>query len=199
MIKQIMTITALTLCLSATAHAAQWTLAKEADGVKVYLKDEPNSSYKAYKGVVTINASLERVVAEQSNVPGSCEWIHECQSSKELKREGDQVWTYTRFNAPWPVTSRDSVLHLTTVKQADGSVIRKISAEPSYMPADKKYVRVQKAEGSWTLKPLSDKQVEVTYQLHMDPGGSVPAWLANKFVVDAPFNTLKGLKAAAEK
>jgi hypothetical protein len=35
--------------------------------------------------------------------------------------------------------------------------------------------------------------------VHTEPGGSVPSWLANKFVVDAPFNTLKALKDHAEK
>ncbi|MEG6650646.1 hypothetical protein V2A87_51920, partial [Pseudomonas aeruginosa] len=29
--------------------------------------------------------------------------------------------------------------------------------------------------------------------------GSIPSWLANSFVVDAPLNTLKGLRSAAEK
>lgn len=41
---------------------------------------------------------------------------------------------------------------------------------------------------------------EVTYQVHTEPGGSVlEAMVANKFVVDAPFNTLKGLRERAEK
>jgi len=39
---------------------------------------------------------------------------------------------------------------------------------------------------------------EVTYQVHTEPGGSVPAMVANKFVVEAPFNTLKGLRERAE-
>jgi hypothetical protein len=38
----------------------------------------------------------------------------------------------------------------------------------------------------------------VTYQVHTEPGGSVPSMIANKFVVDAPFNTLKALKERAE-
>ena len=38
-----------------------------------------------------------------------------------------------------------------------------------------------------------------TYQVHTEPGGSIPSMVANKFVVDAPFNTLKALKARAEK
>ena len=36
--------------------------------------------------------------------------------------------------------------------------------------------------------------MEVTYEVHTEPGGSVPSWLANSFVVDAPLQTLRGLR-----
>ena len=32
-----------------------------------------------------------------------------------------------------------------------------------------------------------------------DPGGSVPSWLANRFVIDAPLETLRTLRAVAER
>jgi hypothetical protein len=36
--------------------------------------------------------------------------------------------------------------------------------------------------------------VDVTYQMHASPGGSIPNWLANQTVVDTPYGTLKALK-----
>ncbi|MGH8352275.1 MAG: START domain-containing protein, partial [Pseudomonas sp.] len=54
-------------------------------------------------------------------------------------------------------------------------------------------------EGLWKLVPMGGGEVEVTYQVHSEPGGSVPSWLANSFVVDAPYNTLAALRARAEK
>jgi len=76
---------------------------------------------------------------------------------------------------------------------------RKLEGVPTYKPEAKGYVRVAQVEGFWKLVPKGDNQTEVTYQVHTEPGGSVPSWLANKFVVDAPFNTLKALKEHAEK
>lgn len=71
-------------------------------------------------------------------------------------------------------------------------------AEPDYLPAVEGYVRVTRVDGFWQFTPLDDK-TEVTYQVHMDPGGSVPSWLANKFVVEAPFNTLRALRERAQR
>ena len=197
MFKHVIAVTALTL-ISATAVAADWKQEKNEDGIQVYLKQEAGSKYKAYRGVTVINAGLDKVLTAQADVANSCSWIHECASLKLLKREGDSVWTYTQFSTPWPVTPRDSVLKVTETWQGD-EVVRTIEGLPNYQPETKGYVRVAKVDGYWKFKPLSPNQTEVTYQVHTDPGGSVPAWLANKFVVDAPFNTLDGMRKAVLK
>lgn len=184
--------------LSTVAFAEQWEEAKSADGIKVYLSDVAGSKYKAYRGVTLIKAPVAKIRALQEDVAGSCAWIHECKLQKLLKHEGDQSWTYAQFNTPWPVTPRDSVLHVTTIQEADGSVTRNIEGVPAYQPEEKGFVRVAAADGYWKLVPKGDA-TEVTYQLHTEPGGSVPSMIANKFVVDAPFNTLKALKERAEK
>jgi hypothetical protein len=180
------------------AHADDWKQAKNEDGVKVDLSEVAGSDYKAYRGVTLIKAPLAKVRALQEDVAGACAWIHECKSQKLLKTEGDQTWTYTQFNTPWPVTPRDSILHVTTTQDADGSLTRKLEGVPKYLPEEKGFVRVAKVEGFWKLQPKGN-DTEVTYQVHTEPGGSVPSMVANKFVVDAPFNTLKALKAKAEK
>ncbi|MCU1734810.1 MULTISPECIES: START domain-containing protein [unclassified Pseudomonas] len=184
--------------LSALAFAEQWEEVKSADGIKVSLSKVEGSDYKAYRGVVLIKAPVAKIRALQEDVAGSCAWIHECKLQKLLKHEGDQSWTYAQFNTPWPVTPRDSVLHVTTTQDADGSVTRKIEGVSTYLPEEKGFVRVATANGYWKLVPKGDA-TEVTYQLHTNPGGSVPSMVANKFVVDAPFNTLKALKEKAEK
>ncbi|MCQ9423182.1 START domain-containing protein [Pseudomonas sp. LJDD11] len=188
-----------TVLFTGVAHAEDWQLAKDEQGIKVWLSEVPGSKYKAYRGVTVIDASFQRLRALQEDVAGACAWIHECESQKLLKHEGDKAWTYTRFKTPWPVTPRDSVLQVSTVQQTDGSLRRTLLAQPSYIPEEKGYVRVASVDGYWQLTPKGPDRTEVTYQVHTDPGGSVPSWLSNKFVVDAPFNTLKALRERALK
>ena len=187
----------LTVMLVGAVQAEDWQVAKDEDGIEVSLSDVPGSKNKAYRGVAIINASVSKLRALQEDVAGACAWIHECQSQKVPKHEGNKAWTYTRFNTPWPVTPRDSVLLITTQEGADGSLTRNIQEQPDYIPEEKGYVRVAEVEGFWKLVPKGPNQTEVTYQVHTEPGGSVPSMLANKFVVDAPFNTLKALRERA--
>lgn len=191
----------LALCgLIATAvQAEDWQLAKDEAGIKVYLSSVSGSQYKAYRAVTTVNASIEKLLALQADVKGSCAWIYECQQQSMLKTVGAESWLYARFSAPWPVEARDSVLHVATTTAADGTVTRLLHALPEYLPEEKDFVRVTRVDGFWTLQPKAAGKVEVVYQAHMEPGGSVPSWLANSFVVDAPFDTLQAFRQAAEK
>lgn len=187
------------MLVASAAHAEDWQVAKDEDGIKISLSEVAGSKYKAYRGVTTIKADIARLRALQEDVAAACAWIHECKSQKVLKHEGDKVWTYTQFNTPWPVTPRDSVLQVTTVAGADGSLTRNLEGQPKLIPEEQGFVRVAQVEGFWKFVPKGVGVTEVTYQVHTEPGGSVPSWLANKFVVDAPFNTLKALKDRAEK
>jgi len=60
-------------------------------------------------------------------------------------------------------------------------------------------IRVRRLQGEWIMRPLGERETEVTYQLQADPAGDVPGWLANRFVVDAPMVTLRTLRAVAER
>jgi hypothetical protein len=195
---RIAVVCGLTVLMAAAAQAEDWQVAKDEGGIKVSLSEVTGSQYKAYRGVTTIKASVAKLRGLQEDAVGACAWIHECKSQKLLKRDGAMSWTYTQFNTPWPVTPRDSVLMVTTEEGADGSLTRTLKGQPTYIPEEKGFVRVAQVEGFWKFVPKGTNQTEVTYQVHTEPGGSVPSWLANKFVVDAPFDTLKALKAKAE-
>ena len=196
---RIAVICGMTVLMSAAAQAEDWQVAKDEGGIKVSLSEVAGSKYKAYRGETVINASVAKLRSLQEDVAGACAWIHECKSQKMLKHEGGNVWTYTQFNTPWPVTPRDSVLLVTTQEGPDGSLTRKLEGQPKYIPEESGFVRVAQVEGYWKFVPKGPAKTEVVYQVHTEPGGSVPSWLANKFVVDAPFNTLKALKERAEK
>ncbi|MBV4482682.1 START domain-containing protein [Pseudomonas khavaziana] len=198
-LKRLAVLFGFTLLFAATAQAEDWQVAKDEDGIKVSLSEVAGSKYKAYRGVTVIKAPVAKIVALQEDVAGACAWIHECKSQKLVDKKGDEAWTYTQFKAPFPVSDRDSYTHVTTAKNADGSVTRTLQGVPTYKPEEKGYVRVAQVEGFWKLVPKGANETEVTYQVHTEPGGSVPSWLANKFVVEAPFNTLKALKERAEK
>ena len=69
-----------------------------------------------------------------------------------------------------------------------------LTGKPDYIPPVPKTVRVPKMTGMWTFTPMGTGDVMVVYQMHNEPGGSLPPGIANMASVDLPYNTLLRLR-----
>jgi len=188
----------LTAPLLAHAQAADWKLAKDKDGVQVYLSEVPGSRYKSFRGVTLVKADVSTLGHLQENLRVSCAWLYACAQMRLLKYSDEAIWVYLDTKLPWPAAPRDLVLKVSTEETPDGGMIRHLQAAPDYIPPVKDRIRVPSVSGTWQMVPKGPKLTEVTYEMRGEPGGSVPSWLANQFVVDAPFESLRMLKVVAE-
>ncbi|WP_152220223.1 START domain-containing protein [Pseudomonas sp. SCB32] len=182
----------------ARAQAENWQLAKEENGIRVYLSDVPDSHYKSFRGVALVKADVATLGHLQENLRVSCAWLYACAQMRLLKYSDEAIWVYLDTKLPWPAEPRDLVLKVSTEETPDGGMIRRLQAAPDYIPPVKGRIRVPILSGTWQMVPKGPKLTEVTYEMRGDPGGSVPSWLANQFVVDAPFESLRMLKVVAE-
>lgn len=184
--------TACLLSISVPLQAWGWDLAKEENSIRVYTRSVEGSSFKEYRSVMQIEASLSSLVALVDDIPSYPKWIHTCKKAIVLKTFNQtKSQIYTINNAPWPVSDRDAVA-LNEISQNDSTfvVTVNISGIPDLIPLKPGLVRVKKIKGFWRFSPLENGIVEVVYQVHNEPGGKIPAWLVNSIVVDQPFQTL---------
>ena len=65
------------------------------------------------------------------------------------------------------------------------------------MPPVKGAVRMPFLRGHWILLPVGGG-TDVEYQVHADPGGSLPEWIANLASKKLPLLTLTGLRKQAK-
>lgn len=189
------------LGMSVNSYATDdWTLEKNSNGVKVYTRFIPGWSIKEFKAIVQIKATLEQVEAAIRDAPNRCKWIHNGYNTKDVKVVSkNEIYTYCAIDAPWPVSDRDNVVQWKYTRVSDKEIrIDMNAADPSVYPEQSGIVRVSKLKGYWKLVDLGNGYVEVTQQAASEPGGSIPAWLANSSIVDTPFNTLFNLKYYVE-
>ncbi|MCB0483069.1 MAG: hypothetical protein KDC37_00755, partial [Flavobacteriales bacterium] len=86
----------------------QWTLEKESDGVRVYLKEVAGYEMKAFKAVVNIAAPLDSIYAYLLQFEHRKEWMYGTSEARLLqKTDGKEYILYSVYDAPWPVTDRD--------------------------------------------------------------------------------------------
>jgi len=109
--------------------------------------------------------------------------------------ENCMIFTIFLTKGPFPVKDRDSVFEQITVIDKNGKHARiTLNPLPDFIPENEDAVRVKNGSGFWDLEADNNNNVKVIYQFHGEPGGDVPAWLANNFVVSHPFKTMENLK-----
>jgi len=174
---------------------ADWDLNRDTDGIKVYSKEVEGYQFKSFKAITTINGSIHDFVFTLADIANFPKWGHQIKSAKILEKTGDTLLIYYSIaKAPFPYKDRDGI-YLNRFKWNSDSktLIVEIEVLTDYLDHDDNYIRV-KGYGYWKTVLVSENKMEVTFSMQIDPGGSIPSWLANLFVDGTPFNTLLNLK-----
>ena len=184
--------------LSASAQG-NWKLVKEEAGIKVYTETESGSDYKAFKAEMQVKCSIENIVKVLKNSESINNWIVNCKGIKLLKTDNSDQYYYIETSLPFPFKNRDMVYHFQYTEINSGQVRVNVTGIPDYVPTAEGIVRLAKANGYWLLTSIDTSHTAVTYQMHVEPGGLIPAWLANPFIVNVPFSTFKELRKIIQK
>jgi hypothetical protein len=185
--------------MTTSSHAMQeeeaWHLQKEKNGIQVFTRHEEGSKYKAFKATAVIDAPLEWVLKLGMDVPRKTNWMADIERAEvlEVVNDDEQV-EYYESKVPGPFRDRDIILRSKLIRQSEQKVIITYRSEPEFLPEKDKLIRIQTADGKWELTSLSEDQTQVVYGMLMDPGGHVPAWIVNLFIVDGPMETLSNMK-----
>jgi len=173
----------------------EWKLKKEKNGIQIYTRDAEGTKFKAFKAITTIEAPLEWVLELLMDVPHKPNWMADLQNAELLEIVGDhEQIEYYESEVPGPFRDRDIILRARVIRESDTKIIIAYDGEPNFLPEKEKYVRITTASGKWILTSMTEEQTQVEYGMLLDPGGNLPAWIVNLFIVDGPMETLTNLK-----
>ncbi|MBV6492580.1 MAG: hypothetical protein LDLANPLL_00575 [Turneriella sp.] len=178
-----------------------WSYEKTAGGAVAYTRSVPNSSFKEYKVETEVTARLSQVVAVLMDVPAMPQWVDRCTEANLVKEiSPTESITRTITAAPFPLKNREAIAHgKLSQDRATKVVLLTTSGRSTYLPLDSRYERVKHVRGLWILEPKPNGKVRIKMIGHTDPGGIIPAAIANQFVVTIPLNTIKNLRKQITK
>jgi len=180
---------------------SDWKLSTQKDGVKVYTLNLPDSKFKAIKVECEIDATQSQLVALLMDVNTSADWVYHTKSCTLIKQVSpSELYYYSEVNLPWPAANRDFVAHLIVSQNPETKVV--VIDGPAVngmVPVKNGIVRITNSTGKWIITPDGIDKVKVEYTLHVEPGGSIPAWMANMFATQGPLEIFKKLKVQIQK
>ena len=191
------------LFVTATATYAQtyWKLKANSDGIKVYSSEVAGSKFKALRVECNFQATLAQIVTVLLDVKTCTEWVYHTKSITLLKQPSpSEIYYYSEVSLPWPTSNRDFVAHLIVSQDEETKVVTVDGpAVNGLVPLKDGIVRVTNSKGKWVITPLGKDEIKVEYTLHVDPAGSLPAWLVNMVASEGPTQSFKKLKLQLKK
>jgi hypothetical protein len=179
-----------------------WEQVSNQQGIIVDRRPVDGSKLKEFRGRGVVDASLAQVLAVFNDIDKGTEWMDSCSGSSVVEDQGERLKiAYNRTRAPWPVSDRDVVLrNEVTFDEREGVVkIEVSSVERADRPPVKGVVRMPSLRGHWYLWPTPDGRTRTEYQLHANPGGSLPNWIVNYVSRELPYKTIMGLRAQVKR
>lgn len=197
--KVLLTFFLVLFCLE-RAHAQEWELVKSEDGIEIFNREVQGSDFKEFKSVSEIEGDISAFTALILDVEGMTDWGYKLKRTELLKREGDSLQIYfAEASAPFPYKNRFGI-YLNEFKWDKGSKVLTIDIKllEDY-PYDSGDLVMLKGTSKWSVRELGQDRIEVTFQMLIDPGKGIPAWLSNMVSDESPLQTMLSIRSEIGK
>jgi hypothetical protein len=129
-------------------------------------------------------------------------WMPYVTESRVLSTEPDGRVTYTQLDFP-VISNRDYVLRVVDEQLLDadgtGAFRQRWFSQGKSLPERSGVVRLYHNEGSWHFTPAGESKVHFVYRFTVEPGGSIPGFLAGIGQKDAVMDTVRAVERRARK
>ncbi len=184
-------------CMPAIAQDT-WELVKANASVKVYTKYEAGNSYKSVKAVGFVKSTSEELLKVLDDVGGYKHWFAYSKSVRLLKKEKNKKYLYMESSFPWPFSNEDMIYILSVRKHKNGKIKCFFDGSPESTPAVKGIKRMLDAKG-YILLHSEKEHTKITFVMYTALSGSIPLWMANKYIHLLPFETINNLIMTVKK
>jgi hypothetical protein len=173
-----------------------WELRKDQNGIRIYSRPAKDSKYNELKAVFDLPGTFEQLHAVLLDVSNYKTWVYATTSSILIeKKSAIEMVYYSRISAPWPVSNRDFYSDTRIWIDSGRQQMRVSSRNMDNFPLSKEHiVRIPFLKAEWNITAPSSERLHVEYTLSWDPGGNIPAFLANAFSTNGPLQSFSQLK-----
>jgi len=186
------------ICLSANGAIGQeynWEYEKTSEGIVVWTRTIEDNNFKAYKLEATLDASLKSTLALLSDLEKMTEWYDRVSKLKIIDQiNPKEAKYYLEIGLPWPVKDRYAIAQCKFDIIHDKKAILEVWLVDEDIKKETSKVKMSQLSSRWILEEKTEGITSIIQTGHMDPAGSLPAWLTNRGITESPIKSIKAMR-----
>jgi ribosome-associated toxin RatA of RatAB toxin-antitoxin module len=171
-----------------------WTKSLDKDDIVIYTRSVESSPFHEFLAETEMTGTIDKfreIITDFERYP---EWLPDCKSAVIIENPDSNDFTYhMKIKVPFPFSNRD-IIQQIVLSESGNTLLVEIISQPKKMKKNKDFVRMETADGRWIIDKITDEKISIKFQYLADPGGGVPTWLVNTFIVKNPHKTLQNLR-----
>ncbi len=184
------------LSFKALQAQSAWELKKDKDSIKIYARTTGESKFNEMKVIFNLHGNFQQLRSIIEDVNHYKDWVYASKESMLVeKKNNNELIYYSEIAAPWPLSNRDFYSDTRIWFDSANNQMRISSCNLMNKYSEKSHlVRIPFLKAEWTISMLSKAMMHVEYILDWNPGGSIPAWIANMFSTSGPYQSFNQLQ-----
>lgn len=185
-----------------TLAQEEWKLAKDKNGIKIFIRSIEGTKLKEYKGEAIISVTIEQLYNYLIKVENYKEWVYECKESTLISKvDNIEYIYYSIYKIPWPFNDRDIVTKMEISSSNEEKHIITLETKLIEGIKEKKenLVRIPEYYEITTLVKQENRAVKMIMEGYLDPGGEIPKWIINMFLADGPYESIINIREILEQ
>jgi len=191
--KAILVLSVLLFALSAARAQDNWELRRNENGITIYSRHQKN--LVELHLLTEFNGPADKLIAQLQDIPNYVNWVYGNKRSGIIKKmnENDIIY-FTEAHLPWPIADRDLVIELSVTPATATTPLTVIAKSvDAILPPKPHFIRVPYSVATWHITPEANNKIKIDYTFSLDPGGSIPTWLANLTIATGPYKSFMKL------
>lgn len=186
-------------CSLSLFSQGEWKLRKEKYGVKAYTRSHSEYSISEYRVEAEVNGTIADILSIMTEESSYLRMFKDLEKLTFYNKRDDYFELYLVNKAPFPARDRDGYFISQFSYNPENNVARIDITCPNSQYHHKKYIEITRCQGFWEFHQKSKDKVDVVQQFVADPGGFVPGFILNIFLVNNPITTIRDLKILLEE
>jgi hypothetical protein len=169
-----------------------WIERRNRDGIIIHTLEKEGNPLKEYRVSATINFPLQEVYLFSTDLEYRPAWVVRCVGLEILDTlHGSHILYHTAYDIPWPLSDRDLLVECSfSLDTLSGKAhLLTITSDADY-PPEEGFIRMAQYREEVFLEEIGPGRTLFRAEGFADPGGSLPAWVVNMFLVDGIYDSV---------